>query len=143
MKIFAFLLSFLLFTVVSQPSAHAVATSAVAVRIQLTAANVSAGTWTPLVTSTVKAIKGISLMNFSTQPLEVGIALAGAAANTEVRQLIAPQGAATANAFNGANAVLNPPVYYPMVTSQGVRISIRALNSAATAGEIDFTGFYN
>lgn len=120
---------------ISAPQAHAAVSSAVGVRVVYSAANVGISSWTPIVTSTVRAIKGITIFNSSISPIEVGMATAGSSAGTETRQILVPGKAQTF----GPNSI----VYYPLVTSQSMRISIRALDSAATSGELDASFFYN
>lgn len=115
-------------------TSHAAAQSGAAVRYPYSTGHLDGVNWTPLVSSTVKAIKGITVMNTGAYVLELGVGLAGAASAADVRQLIVP---ATAN--------LPGPVYLPLVASQGVRISIRQMTSsgAVFSGEFQLGILYN
>lgn len=99
---------------------------------------VGAATWAPLFPSTVKGIKGLSVLNSSTAALDVGVAVAGSAAGTEVSQMVIPAALSSVGA-PGA-------VFYPITVGYGQRISIRANQSAgtaATSGVLDMSLFYN
>jgi hypothetical protein len=128
--LFAFCLAFLN----SIPKASAAAQQANGVRYLYTSGNIDGVNWTPVIASTVKAVKGISVLNTGAYVLEVGIGLAGAASSADVRQIVVP---ATANMSN--------PLYVPLSVGQGQRISIRSLASAGSiwTGELQLNAFYN
>lgn len=125
-------------------TALAVPSSGTSVRLVLTTTStIPAVTWTPIVSSSVKGIKGISIFNNakqSTTPhaIEVGIALAGSAADSEVTQMVIPP--------SQSDVGVPGAVFYPLSTGYGVRISVRNTGTSGSilnAGEIDSTFFYN
>jgi hypothetical protein len=123
---------FCIIAVVQVPKAHAVITYGTGVRLLLSQGNVSSNTWKVLQSSTAKSLKGISISNFTVNPMEVGVAISTDTANSEIRQMIVPP------AKEG-----EPAVYFPLFASKGTRISIRSFNSAATTGEFELNQFYN
>jgi hypothetical protein len=84
-----------------------------------------------LVSSTVKGISGVSVLNTSAVP----IALALGAAGSEVNQIVVP----------GTAQVAAPQVvFYPMSAGYGVRLSAISLGaSTGTVGELEVNLFYN
>lgn len=112
-------------------SAHAVSTAAEQARWNYATGTVNSTTFSPLVASTVKAVKGISVLNTGSVAMYVGIALAGASSNSEVTSLIVPASMTIA------------PLYIPFVTSQGVRISIKTISSQVVTGEFQLNALYN
>lgn len=114
--------------------AHAVASSATGVIYPLTTGYVNGSDWTPIIASTTKPVKGISISSTAGVSLEVGIGLAGTASSGDARQMVIP-----------ANTNFTQPLYFPMVTGQGVRISIRNASStgAISAGTLQLNAFYN
>ena len=131
-KLFTLLLAiaFSLVVIPAKP-AHALV-EAQGIRLALTAANVGPLTWVPIVSSTVKSLQGLTVMNAGNLPLELGLALTGASANTEVSQLILPQ--LTAG---------GPGLYYPMNAPYGSRLSLRAIGSTATYGDVQVNLIFN
>lgn len=116
-------------------STFAAIQSATGVRITYSSSPVIQTVWSTLVSSTSKAIKGMTVFHSSQAPVEIGITTAGAATNAETRQfIVAPlqQGFAAPGA-----------VYYPIAISQSMRVSVRAIGSSAITGEGDFNFFYN
>lgn len=128
-----FLLAFLLsFALIPAKRAHALS-EAQGIRIALTAANIGPLTWVPIVSSTQKTLQGLTVMNGGNLPLELGLALTGASANTEVSQLILPQ----------VEEGKNPGLYYPMNAPYGARLSLRAIGSTATYGDVQVNLIFN
>lgn len=120
------------------PPSQAAPTAGTAVRVTYPQANVGTSSWVPLFTNTTRGIKGLTAYNSALSPLEVGIAFAGSDAGSEVRQMIIP------GALQSADGVVTPSnIFYPMAVGYGARISVRALGSAATIGELDMSLFYN
>lgn len=126
-KLFAALLA-LTFTALSASSAQAVSSFATSVRYQYSTGSVTNATWVPLVTSTVKSIKGAYVYNSSTDPMYLGVAAAGATANTETAQVLIP--ATQAGTF------------VPLSISQSNRISVISSSRTASTGELDITFLY-
>lgn len=125
MKFFSALLLVCAFAFASP--AHALVDSAKGVVYQDSQGTITTTAFTTMVASLTKAVKGITITNTSTSDLQLGI---GASSSEQV-QLVIPG--------NGASAV---PVFYPIALSQGLRISLRALDSSASVGKQVINFFY-
>lgn len=114
--------------------AQAAASSATGVNYSYTAGKLNGVDWTPLVSSTTKAVKGITVLNLGAYTLELGIGLAGAASASDVRQIVIP-----------TTTQMPAAVYIPMAIGQGYRISIRNLTStgAVFTGSFMLNALYN
>jgi hypothetical protein len=113
-------------------SSFAAPTAGTGVQVKFSSSPVGAVSWYPAVAATVRGVVGVSILNTSAVPLELGVAYAGAAANSETRQLIVPAGLA--------------PVYYPLTLGYGVRVSVRTVGTSgdvSTTGEVDLNLIYN
>lgn len=133
-------LGILLAALVTSASANAaVATNAVGVRKLYSSDTITTITWVPLLASSSKIVRGISVVNTGVNPVEIGLAAASDSANTEVRQLIAPMGGINAPVNPGNTVAAN---FFPIQSSQAVRWSVRALNSQMTQGELEVNFFY-
>lgn len=122
---------------VSQP-AHAVVSSATAVRILFSSTNVTDSAWLTVTNSTSKALKGISVFQTSPNPLQLAIGASG----SEVVQLILPAGITSQAALPSGPHMQPGAMFYPIPISQGAKLAIRALNSSVSAGEIQVNEFY-
>lgn len=136
MKTFLFILALVVLT----PTAHAGPVSGKSVRLQFsTQSTVGTSVWLPLVTSTVKGLKGVSIFSSANFPIEVGVAFATEASNAEVAQMIVP---APLTAVGAPGAI-----FYPLSVGYGTRVSIRSKGSVATeiinSGELDMSLWYN
>lgn len=129
-----FVLSVCFFTAFTIQPSHAL-TYATGVRVKYSVTGVSTNTWTVLVSSTSKSLKGIMVYNQSVSPMEIGMALSSAAANAETRQILVPP------RYN--TLIPQAPVFYPISAGYGTRVSLRALESGASEGEGQFTLIYN
>lgn len=121
----------------SLPAAYAVSTSATPAKVICSSTNVGS-TWVPVVTSSLKAFKGILVASSANDSggtlhdVQVGIAAAGATANTEVAQVIVPSTTATT------------AVFIPLVGSSQTRISVNSQDGATLSkGEIQVTLIFN
>lgn len=131
-------LLFVPFFFLASPSLWAAPSAAVATHLNFVAPNLGSVSWYPVVTSLTKGIKGVSIFNSASLPIEIGISTGGAAADAEVTQVIVPAALSAAGA-PGA-------IFYPMVVGYGNRVSIRALSSTGAtlnSGVVDMTLFYN
>lgn len=113
--------------------AHAVAAAATEVRILFSQANVTTSAWLTLVQSTVKSIKGLTVLNTSPVPLLLAIGASGA----ESTQLVLPS-----CQVPGTGVCTPYPQFYPIPISQSQKVAIEALNSTGTSGEIQMNLFY-
>lgn len=127
--VFALILAFVSQSVQAAPSAGT------AVRVAFASSSIGTASWVPVVTSTQKGVKGISIFSSASTPIEVGIAFANSAADSEVRQMIVPP------ALTGVGAP--GAIFYPMSLGYGTRVSIRAVTATISSGEIDMSLFYN
>lgn len=105
------------------------------IRTMYSTAGVNGTTWVPLITNSVRTIKGIAIYDTSGHPIQVGYAGHTSSANSEQAAFTNPLGSATFQAGS----------YYPLSVSTGQRISIRAADSAGSifSGENIITFFYN
>lgn len=124
---------------ISASLAHAAPVQSVGVVKKFSATTVGTVSWVPLLSQTVKAVKGISVFNSGGSPLEIGMAASSTTANSEVTQLIIPAGPSGGS----ASAVGPAAVFYPMSASQSMRISVRSRDSQPLAGEVQVNIFYN
>ncbi len=153
----AFLFSFL--ALVALPAlfapepAHAIQSSAKAVRILLSSGsarnsvgdlvctncgNVGTSTWIDFVASTSRALKGIDVYSTADVPFEVAIGSSGA----EATQIIVPPGSTNNGSLTADSIKAAGPHFYPVSISQGTKVSFRALNSSATFGEVEYIQYY-
>lgn len=109
------------------PKADAYVDSAKGVVIFDSQNNLSLTTFTTVVSSLTKAVKGVSISNTAVSDIEVAI---GASSSEQV-QLIIP-----------GNGHANSQIFYPIALSQGLRVAIRARDSAAVIGKQIFNFFY-
>ena len=100
---------------------YAVATSGIGVRTVYTSTNVGTTNWQVVAATLPNTVSSISVADTSGQVMEVGICLASAAPNSEVRQFLIPAGGTAVNLQIPSNQ----------------RISIRAVSAPATNGEND------
>lgn len=112
--------------------AHAVVNSSVYVRVLYSTANMSASAYSTLVSSTARALKGLSFYNSGVNP----VVIAFGAAASEVDQMVIPPG------VNSGNLVVSSVFFYPLPVSQGVRLSAKALNSTMSSGDLMLNAFY-
>lgn len=110
--------------------AHAYVDSAKGVRLLDSQGTISVSTYTTVVSSLTKAVKGITVSNTAASSLVLAIG----AASSEQDQLVIPGG--------GTPGALPAPVFYPIALSQGLRVSIKARDSAAAIGEQNFNFLY-
>jgi multisubunit Na+/H+ antiporter MnhC subunit len=115
--------------------AHAVVSSGTYARILFSATNVTASAYVTAVSSFSKAIKGIEVFNSGINP----VVLAVGAASSEVDQIVIPGGGSAAYTVP---AVGPAAVFHPIAVSQGQRLSVKALNSTNSAGELIINAFY-
>lgn len=129
-KRFAFLIAFILSSVVAMPSADAVTSGAQFVRVKFTAtSSIGSTAYSELVSSTVRGISAVSVLNTGSNP----IALAFGASGSEVKQTVH---------LNTTAGV--PAVVYPLVAGYATRISAISLDGQnSTAGELELNLFYN
>jgi hypothetical protein len=120
------------------PQAQAISTSATPNALYLATTNVTASAWVPIVTSSLKAIKGIWIATSAQSSgsaagdISIGIAAASASAGTEVAQLIIPSNSTTTG------------VYIPMTASGATRISVESASGGTLSkGEILLNIIYN
>lgn len=99
--------------------------------------NMDTTNWAPVIMSTTKSVKGLTILNTGASTLELGIYLASGASSGAVRQFIVPSTPATAT-FSPVTS------YFPLSISQAYRIAVRPLQSAANgAGTLEINAFYN
>ena len=110
------------------PSANAQGLGAFFAHNYYVSHNVSA-TWFPVVTSLTRGIQGITILDGSGEWMELGVAPANAASNTETAVLIVPASVGTQ--------------HYDLAIPYGFRVSLKAFNTAATTGVNDINFFYN
>lgn len=116
------------------PKAEAVNSSATAVVIQFSVFNAFTSAWLTVTNSTSKALKGITVLNYSPVPLELAIG----ASSAEVVQLVLPSVQAPGTGLQYGVQ----PVFYPIPISQGSKIAVRARNSTAATGELQMNQLY-
>lgn len=127
-----------LFLSLISTQSFAVTSSAAPVRVKFASANMSTGSWTALVNTTAKAIKGVSVSNSSLAAIQIGLAGYTAGYGAEAAQLVVPGMPGNYNALQ-----IPAPVFYPMTAGSPVRISAIALDASATTGELDVNLIYN
>lgn len=97
-----------------------------------TGTTIGTSVYVPLITNTVKAIKGISIYNTSSSSLLLGIAPISSSSNTETAQIVVP-----------ASMTAGSAIYLPLVLSQSYRISALAITTSVFSGVVDVNVFYN
>ena len=97
------------------------------VRVAFASTNVSTSSYLQLVASTVKGIKGVSVYNSGSSPVQIAFGAAG----SEVNQIVVP-----------ASASLGP-VYYPASGGYGLRVSVISVTQTNSTGELDVNLLYN
>lgn len=132
-----FCIALLTLTVFTQV-AQAAAVSGVGVRVKYSTTPIGTSSWVPVITSSARLnSRGISILNTGVSVMELGIAVGGSSADTEVRQALIP------SRFVGPGpGVAYDAMVMPLVIAPGSRISIRALDSGAGAGELQLNLFY-
>lgn len=107
---------------------HALANSgSLPVRVAYATTNVTTSAYVELVHSTVKGLKGVSIVNTGSSPIQLAIGASG----SEVVQLVAPASASMS------------PVFYPMSAGYGVRVSVISVTQTNSTGELDVNLLYN
>lgn len=95
-------------------------------RTKLSSTNVTVSAYTEVIAATTKTLKGISVLNTcASTPLQLALGAAG----SETVQLTLP-------------ASMSAPVYIPMAAPYGSRISIIALDTTASTGEVQLNAIY-
>ncbi len=107
-------------------TSFAVSSGALAIRHNFSS-HVTASTYTELVASTVKGVKGMSLVNTGNQVVKIGFGPAG----SEVGQLIVP------------NSSTMTPVYYPISAGYATRVSVISLDDTSSTGSLIMNLIYN
>lgn len=124
-KPLAFVLAFVFTSLAAMP-AHAV-NDGLPIRNKFATTNVTTSAYVQLVASTVKGIKGLTVANSGSAPVEIAFGPAG----SEVVQMIAPNTSALS------------PVYYPLAAGYATRISVISLDQTNSTGELEVNLIYN
>ena len=95
-------------------------------RISFSATNVTTGAYTQIISAIPNAVKSLIVYNSGNAPIQIAVGSSG----NEVGQLITP-------ATTAAGTV------YPIAMPAGARISIEAVGTTATTGEIEINAIYN
>jgi hypothetical protein len=124
----------------SQP-VFAASQTAAYVRIQLHSANVASTSYTEIMSSTARAVKGITVFSTSQNPVEIAVGGAG----SEVAHLLAPAGTLSSIEFNGApvGTYTGQTNFFPVSIALGRRLAVRCLRSPCTTGELQVNILYN
>lgn len=108
---------------------HALAGSgSLPVRVAYATTNVTTSAYVELVHSTVKGIKGISVYNSGSSPVQIAFGASG----SEVVQLVAPN---SASAFG--------PVFYPVSSGYATRVSVISVTQTNSTGDLEVNLVYN
>lgn len=119
-------------------SVHAGPVGGSIVRVNFANSSVGGVSWVPVVLSSSRGIKGLSIFSSAAKPIEIGAAFAGEVADSELAQVIVPP----ALSLVGAPGA----VFYPIALGYGSRISIRvngSVGEVVDSGELDMTLIYN
>lgn len=133
MKSILFALAVIVSITTAKP-AHALIQAAATVRVLASTANVSYTAWSTAFASPIKAIQGISVVNTTLNPVQIGIGAVG----SEAVQMTVPSAFTQAGLQSAAQ-----PQIFPLSLGQNQRIAYRGLNSTATSGELQINVFYN
>lgn len=135
MKAFLCILALVAVAILPAPKAHAIPNAAESSRILASQTTISSTAYVQLTASLAKAVKGIVVYHTGVNPVRLAIGASG----SEQDQIILPQGSLPGGAYNGAPVgayTAGQGQFIPIAMSQGTRVSVKALNSDETAGEL-------
>ena len=128
MKSFILALLVAVVAIVAIPEKQAHAVAGTAIRLKYDANQLSQLAYVPLISTTTRAIKGITVLNTGNQPVWIGVAGSGAAVGSETSIFI-------------VNAFMSVFTFVPATISGGSRISVIGAGHE-DFGELQFNALY-
>ena len=95
-------------------------------RLKLSTTPVTVSSWTQIISAIPQAIKSLVVYSSANYPLQIGVGVSG----SEAPQIVIP-------------ASLTTETLFPIAIPAGARISVIALDSTASTGEVQINAVYN